>query len=317
MSKGGGGGGPSEVTQVSTNLPEYARPYFEELLGRTAYETTRPYEAFPGQRIANFTPYEQMGMQGMFDIAAAGAPAQTGMASDIAAQIGYAPSNMGMQIASGFNPLDVTSSYQAGQIDPGYNAGFLGQGFQAGQRGVGYQGTQFDAGYDPGRIAQDYRAGSITSNLGPVDFESGYTAAPMQGIGSLGPDIVSQYGAQLAGPSYQARDFAQAYDPSQMQIDYTAGRFDPGYDAASRASQFQMPDLQAQYQATQFDPGYVARELGQDYTARELDSQYTGDLNLGPGFQAGTIADPATLEQYMSPYQQLVTDIEKREAQRQ
>ena len=56
MSKGGGGGGPSEVTQVSTNLPEYARPYFEELLGRTAYETMRPYAAFPGQRIADFTP---------------------------------------------------------------------------------------------------------------------------------------------------------------------------------------------------------------------------------------------------------------------
>ena len=85
MSKGGGGGGgPQEVTQVSTNLPEYARPYFEELLGRTAYETTRPYEAFPGQRIADFTPYEQMGMQGMYDMAAAGAPAQMGMASDIA-----------------------------------------------------------------------------------------------------------------------------------------------------------------------------------------------------------------------------------------
>ena len=105
MSKGGGGpSGPQEVVQTSTNLPEYARPYFEELLGRTAYETTRPYESFPGQRIADFTPYEQMGMQGMYDMAAAGSPAQMGMASDIAAQIGYGPSDMGMQIARGFSP---------------------------------------------------------------------------------------------------------------------------------------------------------------------------------------------------------------------
>jgi hypothetical protein len=372
MSKGGGGGGgPQEVVQTTSNLPEYARPYFEELLGRTAYETTRPYEAFPGQRIADFTPYEQMGMQGMYDMAAAGAPAQMGMASDIAAQIGYAPSNMGMQIASGFQPMDVTSGYQAGQFDPGYQAGFLGQGYGAGQRGVGYQGTQFDAGYDPGRIAQDYRARGISSYLRPADFESGYTAAPTQGVGDLGQDIREGYNVQYARPGYQAGFLGQGYRPDQLDIDYSAGQFDPGYDASSRQSQFQMPDLTSQfgsaqfdpgyqagtleqgyrgqdigsgyqagqfdpgyqaqqrdaqfdaerlgvdYQAGQFDPGYVARELGQDYTARELDSQYAGDLDTGPGFKAGTIADAATLEQYMNPYQQLVTDIEKREARRQ
>jgi len=99
----GGGGGTQQVEQTTSNLPEYARPYFEELLGRTAYESTRPYEAYPGQRIADFTPYEQMGMQGMYDMAAQGAPVQVGMASDIAAQIGYQPSNMGMQIALAFS----------------------------------------------------------------------------------------------------------------------------------------------------------------------------------------------------------------------
>ena len=62
------------------------------------------------------------------------------------------------------------------------------------------------------------------------------------------------------------------------------------------------------YQAGRFDPMYGARDI---------ESQYTGQVDLGPGFDAGTIADPATLESYMSPYQQLVTDIEKREAQRQ
>ena len=235
MSKGGGGGGPSEVTQVSTNLPEYARPYFEEVLERAAYESTRPYEAFPGQRIADFTPYEQMGMRGMYDMAAAGTPQQLAMASDIAAQEAYAPTNMGMQIASSFQPQNVVSGYRAGSIDSGYTAGDLAQGYDAGQRSVTYRPTRFDAGYDAGTLAQSYQ-------------------------------------------------------PGQMQVDYSAGQFDPGYDA---------------------------RNLRQDYTARKLRSQYTGDLDVGPGFQAGTIADPQTLQQYMNPYQQLVTDIEKREAQRQ
>ena len=69
-----------------------------------------------------------------------------------------------------------------------------------------------------------------------------------------------------------------------------------------------MGPLESGYQAGTFDPGYQARDI---------QSQYTGEMDLGPGFQAGTIADPATIEEYMNPYQQLVTDIEKREAQRQ
>ena len=199
--------GPQEVVQTTSNLPEYARPYFEEMLGRTVAETTRPYELFPGQRLAELTEFEQLGQQGMLDLAAAGTPLQTMAASDIASKVGFQPVGTGLDIAGQFQPQQLQSQYQAGDIDPNYAAGTLGQGFQAGQRGIGYQ-------------------------------------------------------------------------------------------------------------AGQFDPGYVARELGQDYTARDLQSQYQGQLDTGPGFQAGTVADAATLESYMNPYQQLVTDIEKREAQR-
>jgi len=199
--------GPQEVVQTTSNLPEYAKPYFEEMLGRTVAETTRPYELFPGQRLAELTEYEQLGQQGMLDLAAAGTPLQTMAASDIASQVGFQDVGAGLDIAGQFQPQQLQSQYQAGAIDPNYAAGTLGQGFQAGQRGVGYQ-------------------------------------------------------------------------------------------------------------AGQFDPGYVARELGQDYTARDLQSQYQGQLDTGPGFQAGTVADAATLESYMNPYQQLVTDIEKREAKR-
>ena len=199
--------GPQEVVQTTSNLPEYARPYFEEMLGRTVAETTRPYELFPGQRLADFTEFEQLGQQGMLDLAAAGTPLQNMAASEIASQVGFQPVGTGLDIAGQFQPQQLQSQYQAGTIDPNYTAGTLGQGFQAGQRGIGYQ-------------------------------------------------------------------------------------------------------------AGQFDPGYVARELGQDYTARDLQSQYQGQLDTGPGFQAGTVADAATLESYMNPYQQLVTDIEKREAKR-
>ena len=206
MSKGGSGG-PSEVTQITTNLPEYARPYFEEMLGRTVYETVRPYEGYTGQRIADFTPYEQMGMRGMYDMAAAGAPPQLGMASDIASQIGYQDSNMGMNIAGGFNPQQIRSDYQAGTFDPGYAAGRLGQGYEADQRQSGYDPAEFDSGYEAGRVGQSYRPGRLASRLRPTDFSMDYEA-------------------QQRDPRYRARNLFSRY---------RAGPIDSGYDAAAAA----------------------------------------------------------------------------------
>lgn len=206
MSKGGGGGPQtSESTNVTTNLPEYARPFYEEMLGRTTYESTRPYETYQGTRIADFNPTETAAMTGMTEMAAAGAPQQIRSASDIATQVGYQPTNMGTNIAGGFNPQQQFSNYKADDL------------------------------------AQGYTAGSRSSGFNPTQSTSGFTAS---GI----------------------------------------------------------------------DPGYAAGALGQDYTARDLQSQYTGQGDFGPGFKAGNISDASTIQDYMNPYQQLVTDVEKRKA---
>ena len=222
MSKGGGGGGGVQQTEsvvTQTNLPEYAKPFYEEMLGRTVYESTRPYETYQGTRIADFSPFETTAMTGMAEMAAAGAPQQIRSASDIATQIGFQPTNMGTNIAAGFNPQQQFSNYQAGTIASGYTAptdASLTQGFEAGT---------LTPTYAPGTIASDYAATTRDSG-------------------------------------------------------YTAGQIDPGY------------------------------------AARDVQSQYTGQADFGPGFQAGTVADAATLQSYMNPYQQLVTDIEAREAKR-
>lgn len=65
--KGGGGG---QTTSYSTNLPEYAKPYYEELLkqtGKSIFKTDaegnvtgiQQYQPYTGERIAGFTPQEQ------------------------------------------------------------------------------------------------------------------------------------------------------------------------------------------------------------------------------------------------------------------
>ena len=118
MSKGGGGGpsGPQEVVQTTSNLPEYARPYFEEMLGRTMYETTRPYEAYPGQRLADFTQFEREAMQGLGTMQQ---PGQIGAATQIAERIGMGPTTAGIDFAKGFDPVTATSYYSASDFDPG------------------------------------------------------------------------------------------------------------------------------------------------------------------------------------------------------
>ena len=228
--KSGGGGGPQEITQTTSNLPSYAQPYFTKALERTLYESARPYEAFPGQRIADFTPQERSAMQGMEGLAAAGSPKQFLHASNIAQNIGY---------GGGLGPW--------GQGPP-----------------VGIAGTTVPPPFMP---------------------------PPGRGFGR-GSDI--------------------------------AGRFDP-------------QDIASQYKGPDIDPGYAAGDISQRYQAGARQAGYTGrpgDVwalgapgggpgigppggQFGPGFTPGTVADPQTIERYMNPYQQMVTDVEKREAARQ
>lgn len=131
MSKGGGSSGvqQSEVTQTTSNLPEYAKPYYTQLLERGMYESTRPYEAYPGQRLAQFSPLQGQAMQGIGGLQQPGQPA---LATELATTVGLQPTNQGSQIAAGFNPAAVQTNYQAGQFNPGYQAGGINADFQAG-----------------------------------------------------------------------------------------------------------------------------------------------------------------------------------------
>ena len=60
--KGGGSKSspaPTQQTVTQTNLPEYARPYFENLLNRSQALSYQQYQPYGAQRIAGFTPEQQ------------------------------------------------------------------------------------------------------------------------------------------------------------------------------------------------------------------------------------------------------------------
>ena len=85
MSKGGGGGGVQETTSTvtQTNLPEYAEPYITRLMQRAETESLAPYTTYEGQRLATFTPEQELAMTGKAGLAVAGDPTQIMPASNV------------------------------------------------------------------------------------------------------------------------------------------------------------------------------------------------------------------------------------------
>jgi len=82
--KGGGGGGPQQTTSTSyqTNIPEYAQPYVETMLGATqkqlfnmdqsgnitGFQPYKPYSTNPQDYIAPFSPMQQQAQQGVANL---------------------------------------------------------------------------------------------------------------------------------------------------------------------------------------------------------------------------------------------------------
>lgn len=265
MGKGSGTPSPTEMTQVTSNLPEYARPYYEQALERSLYESARPYEAFPGQRIADFSSPERAAMQGMAGMAAAGSPTQFLHASNIAENIGYQPAGIGTDIASRFRPGPIQSQYLAPDIDPGYAAPDLSQGYQAGARGSGYTGQpafgteQFGPGFTPGTVADPE---TIQRYMNPyqqmvTDVEKREAARQSNIMGSQ----IGQQAAQAGGMGGYREAIMQAErerNLGQQLGDIQTRGNQAAFEQAQRAFE---ADRAARYQA-----GQMGLQMG---TARE------------------------------------------------
>jgi hypothetical protein len=102
MGKGGGGRSapppqPTQQTVNQTNLPEYARPYFENIMQRAQAESYRPYTPYGGERIAGFTPGQVAAQQETFGMQT---PGQFGVGTGMTGAGGIGALGLGAQ-ASG------------------------------------------------------------------------------------------------------------------------------------------------------------------------------------------------------------------------
>lgn len=119
MSKGGGGS--TESTTHTSNLPEYAQPYYEDLLSRTGYESSVPYETYGGSRLQNFTGGEQEAMARFRELGMSGTPDSLNNAGLIASAVG-----LGNPYAS--QMTQGTSQAQSRLGGPAYQSGYGARG---------------------------------------------------------------------------------------------------------------------------------------------------------------------------------------------
>jgi hypothetical protein len=130
MSMGGGGGSsaPTQSTVTNTNIPEYARPYVETMLGATQQQLFNtapnasggtditgikpyvPYSENPSDYVAGFSPLQQQSFQGAADL---GPAQQVGQGSALAAGAGIG----GLGVAGQANPQSFQSQV-GGYMNP-------------------------------------------------------------------------------------------------------------------------------------------------------------------------------------------------------
>ena len=115
-----GGSMPTNTTNTTTSIPDYARPYVEEMLGGTSALTFQrgddgnitgfqPYEAYGGERTAQFSPLQQQSYEAA---GALGTSPQIYAASDMAQRAGLAALNQGSYTGGQFaNQYQPVSSY--------------------------------------------------------------------------------------------------------------------------------------------------------------------------------------------------------------
>jgi len=126
----GGGGGPTTTKSETSNIPEYARPYVERMLGSTEKQVYtygdkgnisgfQPYKPFEGETVAGFSPTQARAMQGISNYQL---PGQTGAATQMTGYAGMGSMGAGQryeqQATNPYATQAYMSPYMEGAVAP-------------------------------------------------------------------------------------------------------------------------------------------------------------------------------------------------------
>ena len=180
------------VNTTTNTIPEYARPYFENVMQRTQAWANTPYQGYKFERIAGMTPAEQ---QIQANTLAMTAPRQFADASGLAAAAGqgslraadYNPTQFSAQ-QIGMPTLQQYRAQEPGMIAPGkYNAAQM----QAAQTQFNPELERFEMDRARDVIAQQYNAPQM--NAAQTQFQANLERFQMAGPERFGQAQASEY----------------------------------------------------------------------------------------------------------------------------
>ena len=319
-----GGGSPSTETQT-TELPEWAKPYFERTLARGEAESLKPYEAYSGQRQALSSQYGDIGAaQGLTRNIAGSGVAGLGAAQDYsqyamdqskalgqynpsqASEFQYDPTRQ----FSGQEAQSYMSPYMQNVVDQQkqtavtdfnrQNAARANQGVQAGAFGGSRQG-----------VVQGMAEEGLMGQLGQIQAK-GLQDAYGQAQGAFQADRAAQTGDQSARAAEAARvqqmtesgqQFAAGQGISALGAGAAGAQALAGYGQLGRESDIQNAQLLDNIGRSQQSEGQQGMDIAyqdfltkQGYTQNQINNM-SNMMNGLPVANAGTsttVGTPAT-----------------------
>ena len=119
MSRGGGNTTQTgTTTSYTTTLPEYFEPYATAMASRAQTESLQGYTPYGGQRLAGFSPEEQVALSRTGAYGVGGPNIQEQLATRGLADEARKDVPLGMGIATGFDPGEFTSDIAASYMSP-------------------------------------------------------------------------------------------------------------------------------------------------------------------------------------------------------
>lgn len=328
----GGGGGPTQTTSTvqNTNIPQYAQPYVESMLGATQEQlfqgtrtptVTNPEtgEVTGGEfNITGFKPYQAYG--GTYDaqgnqIAYDPSKAVAGFQPlQEAAQRGIGSMQLDPRFASAAQRADQasldairTASIAADYGQAGQRSGLAGQALGLKSAGEAQALARQQAGLANAYGAQGAAIGRQGQQLGLQGGQLGITGGAMYGAQGAG------YGQEAAGLATPALAYgAQGSDYGALGAEY--GGTGAGYGAQAA----QLANTALGYGQGAADIGQMAlraQGMGEGIAGQ---SQALARQQAGAGEQYARMAtDPRVTQALMNPYIQNVLDVQNKEMQRQ
>ena len=211
----GGGGGSAEKQTTIVDLPEWAKPYAKESLGKAAALTSTPYQTYGGERTAQFNPLQKQAFQSAAQQQVAGQVGQaTGLAGLASQQaLGAGDFQTGVFDAERVGTSSFAQPGEASRFMSPYMDAVVQRQMESAQRQADIAGTQ--------RGAQAVRAGAFGGSRQAVENAEAARA------------LASQKG------EIQAQGLQSAFQQAQSQ-------FNQEQDARMRAA---MANQQAGFEA--------------------------------------------------------------------